>query len=209
MRQVPALIQQVQQGHIGDDAFPASTGCSSGLLASSGHGLRGIVASYKYICGLSDYFSKWQTKVPLNTKSAYEVANALIGVICNYGCFEKNNYKSREGVQNAIIFLILGCVLSAGFFWKRETSRSNAEDVLNGITCTVSGWERKMKSGCDGNVANSNFTVCARLFRFNYHLTVSNQYGKNVIWLTQITVKPADVFSTYFRNGHKLYFSCL
>ena len=86
----------------------------------------------------------------------------------------------------------------------RETSRFPAVDVLNGITCTVSGWEKQSEVGCAGNVANSNFTVCARLLRFNYHLTVSNQHGKNVIWLTQITVKPADVFSTYFRNGHKL-----
>ena len=57
-----------------------------GSLPETGRG-------HKYIGGLSDYFSRWPIAVPLKTKSASKVANVLIGVICSYGCFERELFK--------------------------------------------------------------------------------------------------------------------
>lgn len=42
----------------------------------------------QYICGLTDYFSKWPVAEAMPCKSAAEVARVLIRTICTYGCFE-------------------------------------------------------------------------------------------------------------------------
>lgn len=42
----------------------------------------------QYICGLTDYFSKWPIAEAIPSKSAAEVASVLIRAICTYGCFE-------------------------------------------------------------------------------------------------------------------------
>ena len=89
-----------------DTTSPASSNRSSRLLASSGKDLVGPLPEtgrgHKYICGLSDYFSKCPIAALHKTKSAYKVANVLIGVVCSYGCFETliidqgKEFKSRQ-----------------------------------------------------------------------------------------------------------------
>lgn len=54
-----------------------------------------------YICGLTDYFSKWPVAEAIPSKSAAEVASVMIRAICTYGCFETLiTDQGREFVNN-------------------------------------------------------------------------------------------------------------
>ncbi len=42
----------------------------------------------QYICGLTDYFSKWTEAVPIKSKSSIDVAEVVYSTICRLGAME-------------------------------------------------------------------------------------------------------------------------